>query len=191
MYGGGKFLIVSLMYLAIESSVNINVPDIAQWKTTFACYPYFFIGVLIKESWISLTAIFDNYKRRIIMVIILTVIYMLSFKYNGESLVVLMRNCFGNNIFLSILSAISMSCLLILIFMRTRSSSLVRTLSEGTLLIFATHSLFAGIVSKINPISGEVLGPWVASVIIVILYYLPIVFCQRYIPILLGKSFKK
>lgn len=181
-------MIFSLLYLLIESVLNMGESDIAQWKSTLACYPFFFIGMLLKRYWSYLVVFFDNYPERIITSLILLSVYIICYQLNGDSLVVYMRNSYGNSAFLSYICAICFSGLLILSFMKTKSSRLIRILSDGTLLIFATHSLLAGIVSNINPINNEIIGPLIESFVIVNLYYIPIVFCQRYIPILLGKN---
>lgn len=90
---------------------------------------------------------------------------------------------YGYSYFIAAVNAILFTFLLFLIMNKLRASSVVQTISNGTLVVLGMHMPILHILQRILPDYMAFLFPFIT---IAICYYV-ILLCERFTPILLGK----
>lgn len=157
--------------------------------TTLLCYPFFYMGMILKKF--DLVNRWNDYasKHKVVKLLILFVFAILLCRLGLANGHVDMVQCiFGKNLLIFYFVSILISIILILICrsLLDVSSSLIETISNGTLLILALHfpmiSFFRRLYSFDSPFSRFMLG-----VLIMILCYYGIILSKKHLPILLGK----
>lgn len=179
-------LSVFITLLLDKFSIDILVPI----DTMVACLPFFFLGFVLKRYWDEITRKFCNWTYFLVSILGLISCFILS---NINGLVDVDYMSFGKNLGLFYITAISGS-IFVLSFSKVieGSSSVIRVISDGTLLIVGfnlwliiliKHSIkFIVPGLSITPIIG-----FAITLTIIILFYFLILLVKKYFPIIIGK----
>ena len=159
--------------------------------TTMLCYPFFYIGMIMKK--LDLVNRMNKYisKRKAIKLPLMFILVVLLCHLGLENGHVDMVQCLtGKNLLVFYFISALISILIILICRNLLDvfSRLVETISNGTLLVLALHfpmiSFFRKFYSFDTSLSRLFLG-----ILIMILCYYGIILSKKYLQILLGKYY--
>lgn len=176
--------IVILFLLIITIIVffpGIKIPRPINW--ILASYPFLLAGKVLRHYEYLLNKL--GVVMKILITATLLIIPVLGVKYNG--FVDLYLWTFGNNMYMyyiiGILSSIGMFCLFRLFV--DILNKFIRIISEGTIMIIAYHKLILYFLLDYNTIF---IYRFCICLLLVLLFYLPIIFSYKYFPILIGKK---
>lgn len=175
-------LLLCLLVIAILMHIKGKNP---YWIFTFlVAFPFFDAGRVLKKyenKIINITSIVT--KTSIVIVALLLPFISISINGNGD----MHDPSFGKSVLLYYLFSIAISYCVLLAFkaLFNFKSKLIMTLSEGTILILALHML---IIKQLSTFAIPIYMKAVICLFIVAAFYYPIVFCQKYCPILIGKK---
>ena len=152
----------------------------------FPSLPFFLLGTMLHDinrekahKWLNR------------LVPLFFVCYLVMALWNGR--VGILNLHFGHNYFFFFIGAVSGSFVLFWVCSHLRDNLFVRTISVGTMLILGLHMDFYDVLFPIlNRVGFYAIFPdwaviWIAAALTLVLSYLPIRWCMRHMPILLGK----
>lgn len=158
--------------------------DYFQLCTTIMCYPFFLMGTILKKY--NAFELPNKIKPIIRYLLILPILCMLVYlmKFNGFANI--FRCISGDNTLLYYLIGISFSYLILYIFSKlfTKESTMILTISSGTVLILGLHRMF--LLGIIHNIPKNNFTAITVSIIVMIICYPLIVLAKKYFPALLG-----
>ena len=178
------FYIFLLCFLVIVILMHIEGEN-PYWTFTFlVAIPFFDAGRLLRKNENKLFKTTNKVTKTIIVITALLLPF-LSIAINGNG--DMHDPSFGDSVVLYYLLSISASSAILFFFKSfvNISSKVIVTLSDGTILILALHMLV------IQPLNGYELPIYLRIILclaVVAAFYYPIVFCQKYCPILIGKK---
>lgn len=179
--------IVFAMMTSVVCADNLQVLsiDVFQIKTAILCIPFFLFGMIARKYDILSALKNLEYERYgfIVMSLLFIGIYSLG---NGE--VDVFNNITGHSLMVFYMNAILLSFILMYgscVFLN-RSFKVVTSLSGGTLLVLAFHKFLIGKSAEVLGIHGAC-GGLVLSVIVVLLFYYPVLMTNKIAPWLLGR----
>ena len=180
--------IISLLLSIMLSCTSSPENDYFQLRTMVLCMPFFVAGYYLK----LLDALRYTAKiNKIVLIICAALFFIAIIILAGDQSINVFRNNVGNNIltFYIVTFSLSFISMTLCSILFNRRSKIVETLSQGTLLILATHLIIFWKIPKL-PIP-DILQQLCSLVIIMLISYLMIVISERYCPILIGKRKKK
>ena len=178
------WVVLLLFYVYIALTKKTFLPT--YMCSILVAYPFFVFGGLVKKIEIMYDAL-PKFWRRSIIVMLATVPF-IAVHFNG--FVDLFLNIFGCNIVLYYVFGIlaSIGVLLACRQYLNKPSKIIETLSNGTILIVAFHRIFLYFVSDFIDVFFI---RFLLSIAIVLCFYFPIVICEKYCPVIIGKKRKQ
>lgn len=185
------FLFLLISYVLFDFIKIDQTNDYFQLKTMCLCFPFFIVGYIIKKR--DYFKIIKKYNTTLLtfsaitIFVIAAIIGLWNSKIHENGINV--YHCrIGTNIVLFYISAIGLSAALMsLCAMHLNiTSPIVEKLSNGTLLILATHLIIYWKIPTL-PVP-EIIQSMLNIIIILIVSYGLIVFCEKYCPVLMGKK---
>lgn len=184
-------IIFILLVSVFTYCISLFVPEINTFRvgTTCMAFLFFFIGFYTKK--IDILSLLKSKYLAFFIFAILFVLLIFTSKYNGR---VDMYACdYGKNPLLFHFNAIIgiAMTLALCISLNQIGLKFIKTIASGTILIMALHLNKPFILYKIIELFGINIHPTivtniVASIVIIMLFYYPILFVQRYMPVLIG-----
>lgn len=181
-----------LLILACVIAVVLSLYKLtfhSSWINATVCYPFFYIGSILKKTNFVAKPNFSRRFRCVLFVFSLFALVSLT-NYNGTPWCY--KNGYGNNFILFILSGLA-GCYVLFDLSRMLgaifSPKILMTFSNGTIVILGFHFwiiIFANIVIQHVGAVFDDFGKYVLSSIIFLMFYPIILFVKRYIPVLLG-----
>lgn len=165
--------------------------DIFQLNTTLLCFQFFIFGYFLKKNpKINILTKLSPVSNYLIIGVGFVALLMIGYNFVGP--VNMFRCDTGNNFFLFLVVSYMLSYLLIRLFQLvfSKESIVVQAISNGTLLILCVHQTVIIIIKVLEIKSGVSFHPLLMPFIVLILLYMPIKLCDRYVPILIGKRKK-
>lgn len=181
------YLWVMLGFFVVGVFVGKIAPyeyDYFQLCTTIMCYPFFLMGIILKKyNAFELPNKIKPIIRYLLILFILCVLVYLM-KFNGFANI--FRCVTGNSILLYYLICVSFSCLILYIFSKlfTKESTIILTISSGTVLILGLHRMF--LLGIIHTLPKNTFTAIIVSFIVMLICYPLIVLAKKYFPVLLG-----
>lgn len=173
--------LLAIFVIIIQVFPNLYLPRPLNW--IIISFPFYFCGRLLKSyDWILVKT--GKAVKLIIGIVLLTVPY-IGMKYNG--FVDLYSWILGNSIFAYYIVGILSSIGLFFLFSSNIyvENKVIRTLSDGTILIVAFHKLILYFLLEYNT---YLLARISISALVVLLFYSPIYLSSKYFPLLIGKN---
>lgn len=166
-----------LNYIGFEASnANINV---------LLCMPFFLIGVFLKPLKTTLSGLHNNAIEVALLAAAVGCVFACG-NYNGY--VWMYLNGFGNNYLLYILGGMAGACMLYIVSLwlsRLPYRGMVKTLSEGSILIIGLHII---IVRRLIELPGRLWVEDLVFAVLILLAFFPLVrIAELFCPILLGR----
>ena len=176
-------ILMALFVIIIQVYPNLYLPRPINW--ILAAYSFYFCGKMIKSKDAILSK--TNKVVKLVLGIALLGVPLIGMRYNG--FVDLYSWNFGNNIIayyvVGILSSLGLfflfSCIL------NKENRVIRTLSDGTIMIVALHKLILYFLLGYNSSLLVRIG---ICVLVVMFFYIPIYLSSWYFPLLIGKTNK-
>lgn len=183
-------ILILLNILVLNFLNNPKEYNILMFTTMLLCYPYFYLGMILKKYDI-ITKLCLKIERlyswmRYLIIPILFTLIVVGLKNGNTDMV---QYNYGNNAF--VFYGVSFSCCILIIlfcrfFLNIHNNTVIK-ISSGTLLVLAIHFPVLSIIR--NFISTDTfLNRLLVSIIIMIICYIGIVIAGKYCKILLGKS---
>ena len=167
-------LALSVYLFSHKYDLNFSIDSACQ------LIPFFWLGTLLKQrnSWMKLTAPYY-----LVCWILLGVFF--SF-INGRSSANI--NLYGMNVFLYYITAMCgiLMCITFSKLSFLHSNKFIVTISSGTILIVGYHLIFLGYFMNYLS-SWGITGRIISSGIVCALFYYPIIWINKYCPIIMGK----
>ena len=181
-----KILFYTFVIIAIPVLINfkIGLPQSITW--IFVAYPFWVVGRFLKNEQTKYlaTIVFKRLNNYVYYIALLAVIILplIAVRLNGY---VDIYYCILGNIVLYYTFSIFVSICIFIIFKRFLDikSDIITTLSKGALIIVAFHRL---VYWPFEAFKGFMFVRLLAPLLAIILLYYPIVFCMKYLPILVG-----
>jgi fucose 4-O-acetylase-like acetyltransferase len=186
------YMIISLVYAIIASGIDLYF----SMDSAMLAFPFFAIGNIIKRQGIFKSFAAANATKKHRPVFFLLGIFsfamlIIAVPINGN--VDVSHSFFGKNIAIFYCIAfIGIIAVLFFSLLYTRESKIINILSKGTILIMAFHGKFIGLFRIISiRLMGEdiIISPligMIVSTITLLLFIIPIMFIQKYMPIVIG-----
>lgn len=170
-----------LFVIIIQVYPNLYLPRPVNW--IIVSFPFYFCGKLLKSrDWLLLKT--SKIVKLILGIGLLMVPY-IGMMYNG--FVDLYSWIFGNSIFAYYVVGILSSIGLFLLFsgIINKESKVIRTLSDGTIMIVAFHKLILYFLLGYNT---SLFARISICALVVLSFYIPIYLSSKYFPLLIGKN---
>ena len=173
-------VVLSIIFLSSLGIISF-IPD--KILRVFFAYPFFVIGRIIHNN----NCIMKIKDRRITLLIMVLTLFMPVISIYSNGFVDLFLGIFCNNTFMYYLWGIVISLLVLLVIRQifNKHIDFVQTLSNGTLLVLAYHKIVLYVFVQYN--ENFLLRLFVSFFILIIFYY-PIKYFERFCPILIGKT---
>jgi fucose 4-O-acetylase-like acetyltransferase len=169
----------------------LNLPLPFSMTCAVLAFPYFAIGNIIRQYEL-IKSIDRNSQARVLMAIVIAVIgyviIIIGVKYNGKADI--NNFIYGRDALLFyMLGFIGISSTICLSLLYRRKNKLITTVSNGTIIILASHNLLNGYMLKLTNIIGieqTLTITIIVSIINILVTVIPIKIIQKHIPVIIG-----
>lgn len=157
--------------------------DYYQLCTSIVCFPFYIVGNMLRTNSIFMK---DN-SLCSPMFILMAMLFLLFIGYNNGPVNIFRAAQVGNSILVFYLVGFGLSILIILLMSKYLNihSSIIETLSKGTLLILCIHQLMIVTIDEIYPLNT--ISSLFLSFVISIISYVLIKISMRFCPMFIGK----
>jgi fucose 4-O-acetylase-like acetyltransferase len=172
---------------------NINIDLLFSLDSALLAFPFFAIGYVLKNK-NTLKPMEQMHKKHLLIFMVLAtigyIILVLTVPVNGR---IDINSCnYGKNILLFyIIGMIGIISTIFLSLLYTHHRRIITIISNGTIIIMAFHRIITSIVFRIIGLRGEdiIINPIIGSIVAIInvlIFIIPIIIVNKYIPILAG-----
>lgn len=177
-----QYLVVSASFIVLFFIQSFfSIPNIFLFKTLFLAFPFYILGFMLKKI-----PLFKHQKTASIILFLcsLVLIYTFTIHYGRVDMY---AGITGNLFFyFPVASMMSISVLYISQYIPLKNN-FIKTISRGTMLIVGTHWFITDIVKYFYP-NINLLHILSLTLIITLLYYMPIHYTFNRLPLLYGKT---